>query len=469
MTGTGGTGPTLTGRVVRPGDNGYAAACLGWNQLYTHRPAVIVFAQETGDVVNALGWARRNDVAFRVRSGRHSLEGWSSLDDGLVIDVSELKSAVVDPHALTATIGAGLTQQEVVVALGRVGCAVPTGTEGTVGVAGATLGGGFGLLTRSFGMASDHLLAAEVVVAPAGGGAAIVQVDATDDSDLLWALRGAGNGNVGIVTSLTYRIHPLPEAVLLTATWSGLDELDAIFRGWQDISVDGRDGLTSQLEIQRDGVSLFAVATTGTPSDARQLLAPVLAVGHPQVETARAGWADLYAQLQIPSDEEPANWAFRSQFVYRPFPPEAVRIIGSFMSRAPTPQCNYFSNAFGGAVRRSEPAGGSAFAHRDALFYAEPGAGWGVRGDAPTVDDPQSRECLGWLTAFAAALQPFVDGGYVNVPDPDLPDWATAYWGPHVDRLIAAKATLDPDGVFRYEQSVPTSMATPPAVGSAGR
>ena len=161
----------LTGRIVRPGDDDYRTASDSWNLLFSHDPAVIVFAQETRDVVNALAWARQNDVAVRVRSGGHCLEGWSTVDDGIVIDVSEMKSASIDPSSNTATVGAGLNQLEAVTALGKAGFAAPTGTEGTVGLVGATLGGGFGLLTRLFGMASDNLLAAEIVVASDDGGA----------------------------------------------------------------------------------------------------------------------------------------------------------------------------------------------------------------------------------------------------------------------------------------------------------
>ena len=141
-----------------------------------------------------------------MRSGRHSLEGWSNVDDGFVIDVSEMKSATIDTASSTATVGTGLTQKEAVTELGKAGFAAPTGTEGTVGLVGATLGGGFGLLTRSFGMASRQ---------PARGrgrgrvgrptAAKAIIADEQNNSDLLWALRGAGNGNFGIVTSLTTR------------------------------------------------------------------------------------------------------------------------------------------------------------------------------------------------------------------------------------------------------------------------
>jgi hypothetical protein len=233
MTSTTARPAELTGRIVRAGDADYPVANAGYNLLFTHDPRVIVFAQQAQDVVNALAWARRNDVAVRVRSGRHNLEGWSNVDDGIVIDVSELKSATVKTASHTATVGAGLNQLEAVTELGKAGFAAPTGTEGTVGLVGATLGGGFGLLTRNFGMASDNLIAAEVVVASNVDGAEAITVDEENNADLLWALRGAGNGNFGIVTSLTYKIHPLTQTIYVTATWPRLDDLPEVFDAWQ--------------------------------------------------------------------------------------------------------------------------------------------------------------------------------------------------------------------------------------------
>jgi len=130
------------------------------------------------------------------------------------------------------------------------------------------------------------------------------------------------------------------------------------------------------------------------------------------------------------------------------------------MSKAPTPECNYFTNAFGGAVRDSEPSGGSAFAHRNSLFYAEPGAGWGgARGEQPagrpSAPDPLTPVCLDWIAEFAEALAPYVNGAYTNVPNADMADWETAYWGEGVDRLRAIKAKYDPNNVFSFEQSIP--------------
>lgn len=453
MTAEHAAGGDLTGRVVRRGDADYPTARAGWNLLFDHHPMAIVFARETSDVVTALAWARRNRVAVRVRSGGHCLEGWNSVDDGMVIDVSEMKSAAVDEAAGTATVGAGLNQLEAVTALGAAGVAAATGTEGSVGLVGATLGGGFGLLTRAFGMASDNLLAAEVVVAAGVDGAEAITVSEDDHADLLWALRGAGNGNFGVVTSLTYRVHPLRQTVYVTARWPGLTHLREVFHAWQGSAPFVDERMTSQLEIGQGEITLIALLAGGSGTEAARILEPILAVGDPAVTMLDGDWADVYAGFQIPNDDEESNWKFSSQFVSQPFTDEAVDLIGAFLAAAPAPGCNYFANAFGGAVTRTEPSGGSAFAHRGALFYAEPGAGWGERGGT-TPDEALTARCLRWTADFAKALAPFADGAYVNVPNADDRDFATAYWGTNVERLRTVKANYEPLQVFRYEQSI---------------
>ncbi len=444
----------LTGEVVRSGDPGYAMARLGFNRLFAHNPAAIVYCAEADDVVNALRWAQHDDVPVRVRSGGHCLEGWSAVDDGLVIDVSRMKSANVDVTTGTATVGAGLTQLEAVDALGAAGVAAPTGIEGTVGLVGATLGGGLGLLTRGFGLASDCLAAADIVIATAGGGAALITADEENHQDLLWALRGAGNGNFGIVTSLTYRVHPLTQAVCVVATWRGLTELHRIFQTWQATAPHADTRLTTQLEIRRDEIVLFAVLMGGPQTEALDMLAPILGGGTPDITVQDQCWADTYAALQVPPADEAANWKFLSQFIYEPFPDEAIGLIGSFMAGAPTDHCNYFTNAFGGAVTTSEPSGGSAFAHRNALYYAEPGAGWGVRGGVPAAADPLTAQCQSWIAEFGQALSPYVNGAYVNVPNLGMDNWEAAYWESNIDRLRRVKAEYDPGDVFHYEQSI---------------
>ena len=446
----------LTGRIVRPNDPNYAEASLGWDELFVHYPLVIVYAQRTQDVVNALTWARQHDVALRVRSGGHSLEGWSNVDNGIVIDVSELKSAHIDTAARTATVGAGLNQLEAVTTLAKKNLAVTTGTEGSVGLAGATLGGGFGFLTRYLGMACDSLIGAEVVVAEGTEGAKVIKADLNHNADLLWALRGAGNGNFGIVTSLTYKAAPLRSVTYLQATWDGIGDLHGVFDTWQRTAPVSDNRLGTQVEVHRNQILLFAVLAEGTPTEAKKLLAPILSVGNPKVIVQVGNWGDVYSGFQIPTEDEPANWKFFSQFTRKPFPKKAISVIASFMRDAPTDDSNFFTQAFGGAVRKS-PRGGTAFPHRDALFYSEPGAGWGTRG-VPDSGDELTPQAQAWIAEFSQALRPYVDGAYVNVPNIGMQEWETAYWDGNFDRLRRIKAKYDPRNVFQYEQSVPPAF-----------
>ncbi|KAB1942901.1 FAD-binding oxidoreductase [Micromonospora sp. ALFpr18c] len=444
----------LTGRIVRPQSPDYAEASLGWDELFVRYPLVIVFAQETQDVVNALTWARQHDVALRVRSGRHSLEGWSNVDNGLVIDVSELKDVHIDTATRTAKVGAGLNQLEAVTTLGEYDLAATTGTEGTVGLSGATLGGGFGFLTRYLGMACDNLIGAEIVVAAGANGAKVLQVDPWNHSDLLWALRGAGNGNFGIVTSLTYKVAPLKSVAYLQATWPGLDDLHRVFDAWQRTTPFADPRLGSQLEAHPDEILMFGVLAEGSEAEVRRLLAPILSIGDPEVTVQIGGWGDTYAGFQIPNEDEPAKWKFFSQFTREPFPAEAISIIREFLENSPSPDSNFFTQAFGTGAQRQEPFGGAAFPHRDALFYSEPGTGWGTRGE-PDSGDAITPIAQTWIAEFSQALRPFVDGAYVNVPNIGMAEWETAYWGRNVERLRKIKAKYDPHNVFQYEQSVP--------------
>ena len=165
--------------------------------------------------------------------------------------------------------------------LGKEGFAVPTGGEATVGLAGATLGGGLGFLTRNFGMACDNLMAAEIVVPSGDDGAKADHRRRAPQLGLLWALRGAGNGNFGIVTSFTYRMHPLKQVSLLEARWNGFEDLRGVFDAWQRQAPATDLRLSSVLDIGPDGIDLLAVLQSGSPAEARELLAPVLSVGKP--------------------------------------------------------------------------------------------------------------------------------------------------------------------------------------------
>jgi FAD/FMN-containing dehydrogenase len=439
----------LTGEVLRAEDPGYEAARQGWNLLYQRYPAAIVFCRNTADVVNAVRFAREAGIAFRARSGRHNLEGWSAIDGGLVIDVSRMKNIDVDEASGTATVETGLVQKETVAALGELGYAIPTGSEGQVGLGGVVLGGGFGLLTRRMGLACDKLIAAEIVVAEGTDSATAIRIDEKNHPDLLWACRGGGGNNFGITTAYTVKLEKLADVAFLYATWTGLDRLGDILRTWQGDAPVADERLTSAIEIYASGPALSAVWYGGDREDITSALGPLLGIGSPEVTVTEESWPAVYADVdKAPRDVD--NWKFFSQFVKRPFPDDAIDLICQFITNAPSAASNYFLSSFGGAVR-NEPPGGSAFPHRDALFYCEPGAGWNGPESTPAA--------VRWVADFAQALRPYVDGAYVNVPNVGAADWQAQYYGPNVRRLRQVKATYDPLNVFTFEQSVPPATS----------
>lgn len=434
----------LTGEVVRAGDPGYEAARLGWNRLYSRYPEAIVFCADTQDVVNAMSWAREQGIALRARSGRHSLDGWSCLDGGVVIDVSRMKSVAIDEQAGTATVGTGLTQKEVVPALGERGFVIPTGSEGGVGLGGVVLGGGFGLLTRGLGLAGDNLLGAEVVVPDGPCSAKVIEVSEHSHPDLLWACRGGGGGNFGIATSYTLRLHELAHVEFVIARWSGHEHLGELLRTWQRDAPVADQGLTSALEVDSSAVELSALLHGGSRELLDDALQSLLAIGNPELTYMNDAWPVIYDHVD--RAPELPFWKFYSHFVKTEFPDEAIELICSYMADTPSPASNFYLSSFGGAVRHAPP-GGSAFPHRDALFYCEPGAAW---------DDPALHPmALRWAGDFWRALRRYSDGAYVNVPNAPAADWEQQYYGPNVERLRQVKAAYDPQNVFSFEQSVP--------------
>lgn len=439
---------TLTGEVVRAGDPGYEAARLGWNRLYSRYPEAIVFCADTQDVVNAMCWAREQGIALRARSGRHSLDGWSALDGGLVIDVSRMKSVVIDEAAGTATVGTGLTQKEVVPALGEKGFVIPTGSEGGVGLGGVVLGGGFGLLTRCLGLASDNLLAARIVVPDGKQSAKVIEVSESSHPDLLWACRGGGGGNFGIATSYTLKVHALAHVEFVIARWTGHEHLPELLRTWQRDAPVADERLTSALEMDSGAVELSAVMHGASRQELDDALASLLAIGDPELTYMNEPWPVIYANVDRAPDLP--FWKFYSHFVKTEFPHEAIELICEYMANTPSPASNFFLSSFGGAVRHA-PAGGSAFPHRDALFYCEPGAAW---------EDPALHpKALRWAGDFWRDLRRYSHGAYVNVPNAPATDWEQQYYGVNAERLRQVKATYDPQNVFNFEQSVPLAGA----------
>jgi hypothetical protein len=305
---------------------------------------------------------------------------------------------------------------------------------------------------------------AEIVVASGRGGATVINVDSFNNADLLFALRGAGNGNFGVITSLTYQATRAPTVAFLMATWDAPYSLEQIFSAYQSTLSNNFNRVGSELELHSNQAILTAALPNGSVAQIKSVLSSVLQIGNPTVTSTVDSWGTIFAGFQIPPDLEPGNALFYSQLAYQPFPAKAIDVVAQFVNTAPTLDSNYFLCGFGGAVKGSAPFGGTAFPHRNALFYAEPGAAWGVpRGKPPYTFETAGEEsqeqlqpvCMAWIAEFAQALRPYVNGAYANVPNVGLLDWETAYWGRNFDLLRRIKARYDPDNIFQYEQSIP--------------
>lgn len=439
--------PGLTGKVVFADSPDYDEARQLWDRLFVSYPYAIIFCENADDVVNAVAWSRRNGIKLRARGGRHALEGWSSIDGGVVIDVGRLKEISIDVASGTATVGTGLTQGELVAGLADSGHTVPTGSEASVGIAGVTLGGGIGPLSRSLGLTCDNLLAVEIVVPEGRHGARLIHADAENHANLLWACRGGGGGNFGIATAYTFRIQPIGPIAHFKVTWNWTDPAAALnaWQGWAP-NVDQKLGSTfvflprSSNAIEAEGIF------QGTADRLKALLQPLLAVGSPTVKIETNSWPQHFKDSNA-GPRQFLNWRFSSSWVYQPLPSGALEAIDHFMTTAPAPACNYWCLNWGGATR-DEPPGGSAFFHRDPLYYAEPGAGWN--------DPAQTGPVAVWIAQFRQAMRPFVSGAYVNVPDAAFDNWGVAYYGSsNFARLRQIKRAYDPSNVFSFPQSIP--------------
>jgi len=415
------------------------------------RPAVIVRPSGPSDVAHALAAARRHGLPVAVRSGGHSTAGHGSLDDGLVVDVRDLAGIEVDPDARTAWVGAGATAGQVSVATSAHGLAVGFGDTGSVGVAGITLGGGVGYLSRRDGLTVDNLLAAEVVLAD---GRTVI-ADAEQHPDLFWALRGGG-GNFGVVTRLLFRLHPVDEVtggvMFLPATPEAIAGLVTYAQGArEELGVIANVMAAPPMpfvppELHGRLVIMALVCFAGPAADAEAALAPIRALG-PLVDMVRpitypemfppengGGFKPVALGRNMYLDHVDADVAATML--------ERLALLDGMRAVQLRP--------LGGAIARV-PADATAYAHRSAPLMAQ----------VVTFVGPDDRDArAAWVDGTVAALDQGVPGAYVNFLGEEGPERVrVAYPGATWDRLRQVKAAYDPENLFRRNQNVPPAGA----------
>lgn len=435
----------LTGRIVIPTDPDYDIARINLNLSIPKLPCIIVFCQNKKDVCNALKWARERHIPFRVRSGRHSYENFSLLNDGLVIDVSEMNKITVSQDRLTATIEAGANLGTVYQELWKYGVTLPAGTSASVGVVGLTLGGGIGMLSRLFGLTCDQLLEIEMIQATGKRGARLIRASENENRDLFWACCGGGGGNFGIVTSLTFRVHPIQNVSIFSVTWEWEDFITA-FQAWQNWAPYVDERLTSSIELfskQRNEVEVKG-EFVGHPSELLDLLAPLLQAGTPSLFIEEVPY--IQAVKFFNSGNIPEKFKRSGSYVYKPIPLAGIQILKHFLSHAPNPSASVWHQSLVGAVEDITPSE-TAYFHRKAIIAQEYISAWEC--------DNEEEENIQWIKNLRKAMSPYTLGDYVNWPDIDIKDWQCTYYGTNFSKLRAVKTKYDPLNVFKFPQSIP--------------
>jgi FAD/FMN-containing dehydrogenase len=440
----------MDGRLVRRGAARYTAARLGYDTLFDgHQPVAIAQCHSRADVQRCLEFVSITGTPVAARSGGHSYAGYSTPPSGLVIDLAVLSGVQVERDG-TARIGAGTRLASVYTALGRAGRRLPGGSCPTVGIGGLTLGGGVGFLTRADGLTCDRLVAAEVVT-PDG---VLRRVDASEEPDLFWALRGGGGGNFGIVTAFTFQTAQAPEVVRFALDFDYAASAD-VFAAWQEWIVTMPDEFTGECAMNSPQSCTVAGLSLGSESSTQRHLADLV---------RRAGWqptsrfitsmslvdamydfascGGLRPDQCAPSWTGPgagagvlerATFVATSRILYAAT--DATKLVDAIEDAA----VGVLIESISGAAARV-PADATAFPHRSALAVVQ------------LYTSGSNRDTVSGLRdRLAGLLGPW---GYVNYIDPDMPRWQHAYYGANLTRLQSIARRYDPDRVLAFTQGI---------------
>jgi len=437
----------LRGGQLLRGDDGYDAARKIYNAMIDHRPAIIVRCAGVADVIDAVNFARSNDLLVSVRGGGHNVSGNAVCDGGLMIDLSAMKSVRVDRDSRTARAEPGVTWGEFDRETQAFGLATTGGLVSTTGIAGLTLGGGLGWLMGSHGLACDNLISVDVVTAD---GRVLIANDSRNE-DLFWALRGGG-GNFGIATSFQFRLHPVGP-VLGGILIHGLDKAAEIIRFYDEFTRSSPDelgtfvGFVTSPEGER--VMAIFVCCNGAVEEGERILKPLRELGPPLTDTIGAM---PYVQVQKMMDDGfPAGRQnyWKSNFL-KGLPPEAVDVILEHVAKAPSPHSAVAIEQFSGAVNRVG-MDNTAFNHRNARYNLLIVGIW--------VDPAATAGNVRWVRELWDAMQPYSTGSvYVNYLGQETdegPERVKSAYGPEkYARLAAVKQKYDPMNLFRLNQNI---------------
>jgi FAD/FMN-containing dehydrogenase len=447
---------TVRGEIVTPGDDGYAEASRIWNGAHDERrPAIIVRCTGAADVIASVGFARSNGLTIAVRGGGHSVAGFSTADDALVIDLSAMSDVHVDPAAQRATVGGGAVWADVDHETQAHALATTGGLVSTTGIAGFTLGGGIGWTMRKFGLACDNLAAADVVTADGR----LVHASETENPELLWGLRGGG-GNFGIVTQFEFKLHRLGPIVYAGPIFYPADAAHELLRAFREWSADAPDEITAVINLttapplpvipaQWHGkkVAALIAASTGSVDDGASLVREFRDIAEPIADLLGPMPYQMIQTLIDPLWEKGIHAYFKATNLSR-LDDELIGRLCELHLAAPGPQCEIHVHQMGGAVGRVAD-GATAFAERSMPFVLNAATGWHDP-DASTAHTEWAR------TVIAAASDASTGRAYVNfLGDTDAA--RVSYGDETYGRLVSLKNRYDPTNVFRLNQNIEPS------------
>ncbi len=445
---------TLRGRLIRASDSDYDAARALYNGMIDKRPKLIARCADVADVITAVNYAREQGLLLAIRGGGHNGPGLGSCDGGLVIDLSMLKGVRVDPASQTVRVEAGCTSGDVDHATHAFGLAVPFGIVSTTGVAGLTLGGGTGYLTRKRGLTIDSLLEADVILADGR----LVTASAGQNPDLFWAIRGGG-GNFGVVTSFLFKAHPISNVYAGPIFWEAT-HAKAVMSAFREFlrtapedlgTFVGLKTIPSMDPFPKDywGRRACAVISSynGSAGEGEEVMSRLLKAVPPPI----FNWMGVMPFPAIQSLFDPffpkgLQWYWKGDFV-KTLTDEAIDTHIAQAAKAPSELCLMHLYPIDGAVHRV-PKDGTAWSVRDATFNMV------IAAIDPSPD--KANALTEWGRAYWKAVHPFnMEGAYVNfMMDDESAGRVQASYGPNYDRLAAIKAKYDPKNLFRVNQNI---------------
>jgi len=443
----------LSGRLLTAGSPEYDQARTVWNAMIDRRPGLIVRCTSAADVAEALRLARRHDLLVSVRGGGHNIAGTAVCEGGLMIDLSPMTTVRVNSPQRIAQVGAGATLADFDRAAQAFGLATPLGINSTTGVAGLTLGGGFGWLSRRLGLTIDHLLSAEVVMADG----TIIRASEREHPDLFWAIRGGG-GNFGVVTSFEFRLQPVGPEVLAGMVIHPLAQAQDVLRFYRDFLPTTSEEFSCWFVLRQapplpflpaewHGKEILALAMcwSGDLEAGARAIAPLRQFGTPLADVVApqpyTGWQTALDPLLTPG--------FRNYWKSHDFLELSDGLIDTLLQYAadlPDANSEIAFAQLGGAVSRV-PRDATAYTHRDAQFVMNVHGRW--------QDAAKDAACVGWARSLFRAATPFATGGvYVNFLTQDEGDRVGAAYGPNYERLVKLKNRYDPTNLFRMNQNI---------------